>query len=123
MLTLFYIILSSVRNLFGIPVSLSDSEEEETESSEEECDVLILSQKRKLAKPCRISNYLEETIPSLTAQQFQQHFRITVDAYENLLNMVGPNLSKRVLIGRSRVTVEKQLLAVLWLLATPDSYR
>jgi hypothetical protein len=48
---------------------------------------------------------------------------MTVDAYENLLRIIGPRLKRKVNRGRHTINVEKQLLSVIWLLATPDSYR
>lgn len=111
----------TIQSLY-IPISFSESEED-VSSEEEECNILLLSKKRKLATPQRIENYVETTIPRFTAKQFQQHFRITIDAYESLLTLIGPQLARQTPVGRSRINAEKQVLAVVWLLATPDSYR
>jgi len=39
------------------------------------------------------------------------------------LIILGPNLENNVNTGRPTTSVEKQLLSVIWLLTTPDSYR
>jgi len=39
------------------------------------------------------------------------------------LTILGPNLENNLGTGRPTTSVEKQLLSVIWLLATPDSYR
>lgn len=71
----------------------------------------------------RIENYIERVVPNLQAQQFQNHFRISRATYIKLLPVVNNLIQKQTNIGRHRIDVERQLLAVLWLLATPDSYR
>lgn len=97
--------------------------ESEYEDSDEEEIILFVRKKKKLHTPQRIENYMERIIVNFTAEQFQQHFRITVDTYENLLGIIELQLRGQETIGRPRVNVEKQILAVIWLLATPDSYR
>ena len=98
------------------------SDDDETSDEDEIVSVVLLTKKRR-RKPSRIENYVERTVPNLTAREFQQHFRITIDAYEHLIQMVGPLLKRKNYKGRFTINVEKQLLAVIWLLATPDSYR
>jgi hypothetical protein len=63
--------------LFQIPTDLSESDEYE-DSDEDEVAILIIRKKRKLHTPQRIENYVERVVVNFTAQQFQQHFRITV---------------------------------------------
>uniref|UniRef100_A0A1Y1KIP5 DDE Tnp4 domain-containing protein n=1 Tax=Photinus pyralis TaxID=7054 RepID=A0A1Y1KIP5_PHOPY len=111
----------SAQVMLDIPISLSD--EDSNISTEEEEVIISASKKRKLHTPQRIRNYMEHIVGGYTAQQFQQHFRISIDAYEHILSALGPQLQKTDPIGRSPINIEKQILAVIWLLATPDSYR
>jgi hypothetical protein len=83
--------------LFQIPTDLSESDEYE-DSDEEEVAILIIRRKRKLHTPQRIENFVERVVVNFTAQQFQQHFRITVDTYENLLGIIGPQLTRQRII-------------------------
>ncbi|KAK4886504.1 hypothetical protein RN001_002775 [Aquatica leii] len=46
-----------------------------------------------------------------------------MEAYERLLTVIGPQLKRKQNRGRNTIDIEKQVLAVIWLLATPDSYR
>lgn len=73
--------------------------------------------------PVRIENYVENVIPHLTETQFQSHFRINRRTYNTLLGLLNNVIKKKSVLGRPTVNLEKQLLSVLWLLATPDSYR
>ena len=66
----------------------------------------------------RMRGFVERIVPQFNAKQFQEHFRLTPAAFENLENLVGARLS-----AISKTPVRKQLLAIIWLLATPDSYR
>ncbi|KYN11466.1 Putative nuclease HARBI1 [Trachymyrmex cornetzi] len=50
-------------------------------------------------------------------------FGLHVPHLKFLLTILGPNLENNLNIGRPTTSVEKQLLSVIWLLATPDSYR
>jgi len=72
-------------------------------------------------KPLRLEGYIDNIIPRLTQDQFRSHFRMTSNIYENLEALLGPVLSATN--GKPVISVRKQLLATLWLLATPDSYR
>lgn len=76
-------------------------------------------------KPNRIVGYMEN-IANYTSMEFQQHFRLSFEAFEYLLGQVGPLLNsgdENKQNGRSRIDPRKQLLSVIWILATPDSYR
>ncbi|KAI4467766.1 hypothetical protein MML48_2g00003172 [Holotrichia oblita] len=72
--------------------------------------------------PVRIENYVDKIIPNFTNEQFRQHFRMNRSTFEQLLPLISLSISTTH-IGRPSIAIEKQLLSVLWILATPDSYR
>lgn len=45
------------------------------------------------------------------------------DTYENLERILTPDLIRNTESGRFTLDVRTQLLSILWLLATPDSFR
>lgn len=61
----------------------------------------------------------------LSQRTFRSHFRITKTTFNNLCQVLGPTLAGNVdgIGGRPNTSIEKQILRVLWLLTTPDSYR
>jgi len=67
--------------------------------------------------------YVNEIIPRFSDEVFRQHFRITRTTYENLEQRLTPALTKTEKEGRPMIPVRIQLLSVIWLLATPDSFR
>lgn len=71
----------------------------------------------------RIEGYTRIIIPHYTGKQFREHFRMTRETYENLEQILTPYLIRNTESGRYTSNVRTQLLAVLWLLATPDSFR
>lgn len=73
--------------------------------------------------PLRILDYVERTIPNLSHKQFQCHFRISRQTFLLLLPAINQLIKKPNENGRKQIDPERQLLAVLWILATPDSYR
>lgn len=77
-------------------------------------------------KSNRIVGYMEN-IANYTSTEFQRHFRLSLEAFEYLLGQVGPLLNstgdENKQTGRPRIDPRKQLLSVIWILATPDSYR
>ncbi|KAE8737669.1 hypothetical protein FOCC_FOCC016867 [Frankliniella occidentalis] len=54
---------------------------------------------------------------------FQWHFRLTKPVLEILLQEIGNHLVDNMLMERERRPVAHILLMVLWILATPDSFR
>lgn len=105
---------------------MEESSDNKDTTDEEELTVLdVLEQNKNYTKKkiTRIIFYVEKTVPKYSKQQFQQHFRLSRNAYENLLKKIGPALQRKGNIGRHTINPEKQLLATLWILATPDSYR
>lgn len=75
--------------------------------------------------PPRTLWYYERVVLRLSDQTFRAHFRITKTTFNNLCHLLGPRLASNVdgQDGRPNTSIEKQILPVLWLLATPDSYR
>lgn len=71
----------------------------------------------------RIEGYVTITINNYTDRQFREHFRLTRRTYENLEQILTPELIRRADTGRTTLDIRTQLLSVLWLLATPDSFR
>lgn len=78
--------------------------------------------KERGLKPLRIVSYIERVVSGYTNRQFQQSFRISRLAYEFLLQKLSPMLCSSPR-KKPTVPVETQLLAVIWLLATPECYR
>jgi hypothetical protein len=98
-----------------------ESEDEDTELMDHELQLIVRTYQREV--PARIKLFIEVTIPMATAKEFQNDFRITRTSFQRLLELIGPTLSASGNVGRKKIAAEKQLLAVIWLLATPDSYR
>jgi len=76
-------------------------------------------------KPNRIVGYMEN-IANFRNIEFQRHFRLSIEAFEYLLEQIGPLLkseNENKQTGRPLIETRKQLLSVIWILATPDSYR
>lgn len=72
----------------------------------------------------RIHNFIETVVENCNNKEFQTHFRVTRVQFHQLLNRLTPVWeSVEGSVGRSQIEAKKQLLSVLWLLATPDSFR
>jgi len=67
--------------------------------------------------------YVNEIIPKFSNEVFRQHFRMTKTTYETLERWLTPTLTRIGKKGRPMIPVRNQLLSVIWLLATPDSFR
>lgn len=74
-------------------------------------------------KPTRNQDFLIQTILNFTNKQFQEHFRLSPTSFERCLDICGPLLKKTCIDGRQGTDEQLQLLSVIWLLATPDSFR
>lgn len=116
-----FLILNSVRATLDASGLFDD------ESEEDDMDVCVgVYSKRSSSrgdKPVRILNYYELTIPALSDKQFEQHFRVTRAAFEYIESLIGPLIRAKENAHRKTVEERKQILMVLWLLATPDSFR
>jgi hypothetical protein len=103
-------------------LNLASESEEESSNDDKEIITTVIVRKKYKTKPARVQNYLD-TVSSYSAKRFQQHFRITIDIYETLLNVIGLQLERKNNRARNTINVETHILSVLWLLATPNSYR
>lgn len=81
----------------------------------------LVARKRRLVVT-RIKRY-ENTIYNFTDKQFQENFRVNRTTFNFLLGAISNSLVSKRSAGRQTIDPSKQILAVLWLLATPDSYR
>lgn len=77
----------------------------------------------KRKRVARIEGYVENVVPRFSARQFKEHFRMTPNCFYLLENKLSPMLINYNNTGRPCIAPRTQLLVVLWLLATPDSYR
>ncbi|XP_071577460.1 uncharacterized protein [Temnothorax nylanderi] len=103
------------------------------QSSDEDCDrwnqeanaltTRIRCRRNLRHRVTRIEGYVAITINNYTNRQFREHFRVTRNTYENLERILTPELIRRADTGRTTLDVRTQLLSILWLLATPDSFR
>ena len=102
---------------------MSDSSSSE---SDEEFDFISCEMRLKIRggrTPVRYEGYVWNTIPRMTNKIFREHFRMTPSTFEILERRLGPALFITNNTGRPMKSIRNQLLSVLWLLATPDSYR
>jgi hypothetical protein len=70
--------------------------------------------------PPRIHGYMYTVVDLYTESQFQENFRMHREAFDQLQGLASN------IFREARVTTDnlkRDLLAVIWLLATPDSYR
>ncbi|KAI4458080.1 hypothetical protein MML48_7g00020244 [Holotrichia oblita] len=103
-------------------LELSDSSDDETQIISILNTLTQSTYPREREVP-RCENYYERTVPRYLPSEFQSHFRMTPDAFNALSGYVIPRLRLFPHQGRPLANPEKKLLAVVWLLATPDSYR
>lgn len=70
--------------------------------------------------------YYETVVLKISSSTFRSHFRLTKKTFENLCQILGPVIAPKAEangVGYPQTCIEKQILPVLWLLATPDSFR
>lgn len=100
--------------------------EDENSSSDSDDELvlaaLVSSKSNRRRHIIKIKNYVDQVVAAYDEQSFQENFRLTRNAYELVLQEVNQNWKDEPL-GRKQISINRQLLAVLWLLATPDSYR
>ena len=110
--------------LFDAVLELEDAEED----FDEDVELVVVNKVKNQLSPRqreipRCKNYFEHVIPQYLPEEFQSHFRITREAFELLCNQLIPLLQKNYHTGRPLKQLDKQILATIWILATPDSYR
>ena len=107
--------------------SHSESDEDNAVETDVLLSQLVRARKRKQRSTCRvpvrIKLFVEVTVSMFNEKEFQEDFRLPRRTYERLLELIRPFLETTAQTGRRKMNAEKQLLAVIWLLATPDSYR
>lgn len=111
--------------------SVTESFKHEEESDDEcnrwteEVNVLEarIRNRRDLRHVTRIEGYVSTIVRDYSGRQFREHFRMSRTKYENLEQILTPDLIRTAESGRFTLDVRTQLLAVLWLFATPDSFR
>ncbi|XP_012521958.3 protein ANTAGONIST OF LIKE HETEROCHROMATIN PROTEIN 1-like [Monomorium pharaonis] len=107
-------------SLFSKAVESSDEEEEQL------AEAFLLEAHLRLRgsskNAVRIEGYVEMTVPRFNAKQFREHYRMLPSTFELLENRLGPILTGNP-SNKPCIPVRTQLLASLWLLATPDSFR
>lgn len=69
--------------------------------------------------PHRVSLYLENIASKYNDNEFRENFRLSREAFHFTLDRIIQIFNGR----EDPIKIEKELLAVMWLLATPDSYR
>lgn len=119
------------RNAFAlvlvIPFLRGTYNDTEEDDEDDEQIMLLLNNKKSLrgspVAPPRLRGYLDEIVPRYTIRQFRSHFRITPETANELENKIAPLLVRAGLEGRLPINPRTQILATLWILATPDSYR
>ncbi|TGZ57223.1 putative nuclease HARBI1 [Temnothorax longispinosus] len=100
---------------------------DDDDESDDEVEIMLATvmheEKEVGPNPARCQNFVELVVPRFTFKQFQENFRMSAPAFEILLAVIAPLLENRTGTGRPTTRIEKQLLAVVWLLATPDCFR
>lgn len=95
-----------------------------SESSEDESLELakVLAPIAKTIKP-KSNIFIKEIVGNYTDQEFQENFRVSRRTYWWLLNKIKKDLMGKNSPYKNTIDPETQLLASIWILATPDSYR
>lgn len=105
----------------------SESDSSESESDDElSLAVAVYLETRRTDRvnrsERRIKLFVELTVASWDDTEFRSHFRLSRSTVEQLIQILGAKVAFQA-TRRPMVDLTKQILAVLWLLATPESYR
>ena len=72
----------------------------------------------------KIEGYVENIVPRYPPDQFRNHFRISRDAFDIMLNELRPHLTMHMPdIAGDNIPAEKQLLMLCWYMANQDCFR
>jgi hypothetical protein len=93
--------------------------EEETE--DDQAMVTALATLIKENAPPRLTGYVERIVPGYTENEFRENFRMPRIAFEKLLHIIGLRLEDTR--TKKYFSIEKDLLATIWILANQDTYR
>ncbi|XP_071576145.1 uncharacterized protein [Temnothorax nylanderi] len=105
--------------LFSATLESDDEEDELAEAFLLEAHLRLRGPSRKAV---RIEGYVENTVPRFNTKQFRENYRMLPSTFALLENRLGPILAGDT-GNKPCIPVRTQLLASLWLLATPDSFR
>lgn len=84
------------------------------ETPEEYVEILALGEAES---PVRNLNYFEEVIPRYPPQDFYEHFRMSRNVMEILIQQISPRMNVK-----SIISTEKKILFTVWMMAKPESY-
>ncbi|XP_015121537.1 putative nuclease HARBI1 [Diachasma alloeum] len=96
---------------------------EDNDSESEDCVIAYANSRAVQDAANRIHNYFEINIVISSEVQLQSNFRMFRNTFNWLFRELSPSLSSPRVCGRQTQHKMKKHLAVIWLLATPDSYR
>lgn len=111
---LFMIILFVQVNLCKTTESDSDDDLED--------EILLTTSSSAKDVPIRNKYFVERVVNNYTRKEFQQNFRIQIEAYEFLLAEITKVYKERF-PNYTALPIDKQLLAVIWILANRECYR
>ncbi|KAF7997898.1 hypothetical protein HCN44_009296 [Aphidius gifuensis] len=104
-------------------VHLIFEDDDSSSNDEDEEEKELLAYVAQASSRNNRGDSLEELFPRFSAEQFENYFHMTVEAYETLEREIGPLLrSNDCNTGRPQTIIKKQILPSLWLLAKTETY-
>lgn len=70
-----------------------------------------------------IANYAEVVVPQFTGEMFRYHFRISLQMFEEILNIISPSLLSVHGGGTEKTDTRKQLLIFMCYISNQESMR
>ncbi|KAB0793030.1 hypothetical protein PPYR_12650 [Photinus pyralis] len=71
----------------------------------------------------KVEGFAEDIVPRFSGRQFQQHFRITVTTFEDLIIKISAIHVSEIRVGHPEMAIDKQLLITIWSLSNLESFR